>query len=192
MSWYSGSTLRPRQRDSGLRDAFCCCAPQSWPSYKCPVLCYSLKRTNISLDSGVCKSCPVPVLVLTPLFVLFLLLMWSGRVQVGGRGNARPRSHDGRRWQDLNAAAGAHGGGQDHHALFCHLLQSHLHRSAVAHAGSLPGTIHADVVLIFGHFTRHPHAHLVEPLVTAAVTLHPVHLRRNRITFKITSQIPLY
>lgn len=90
---------------SVLLDAFFCCAPQSCRD----LLCYSLKLTNISLNSRVCESCPVPVLVLTPLFVLLLLLMWSGHLYLGGRGNARPRSHDRRRWQDLNAA-GAHWG----------------------------------------------------------------------------------
>lgn len=35
----------------------------------------------------------------------------------------------------------------------------------------------ANVVLLLGHLGRNAHADLVEPLVTAAVTLDPVHLQ---------------
>ena len=70
-------------------------------------------------------------------------------------------------------------GRRDHHGLHGDLH----HRSGSARAGGFPLAQTADVVLVLRHLTGHAHTHLVEPLVTAAITLHPVHLRdRERHT----------
>ncbi len=42
--------------------------------------------------------------------------------------------------------------------------------------GGFPRAGRADVVFPLGHLTGHSHTHLMKPLVTAAVTLDPVHL----------------
>lgn len=44
----------------------------------------------------------------------------------------------------------------------------------------LPSAADADVVLLLCHFWRDAHAHLVEPLVAAAIALDPIHLMENR------------
>lgn len=46
----------------------------------------------------------------------------------------------------------------------------------------LPSAADADVVLLLCHFWRDAHAHLVEPLVAAAIALDPIHLMENRYT----------
>lgn len=51
-------------------------------------------------------------------------------------------------------------------------------RAAGALQGFL-GTVYTDVILVLCHLGGHPDTHLVEPLVTAPVTLHPVHLQES-------------
>lgn len=49
-------------------------------------------------------------------------------------------------------------------------------------AGPLQGflcTVYTDVILILSHLWGHPNTHLMEPLITAPVTLHPVHLQES-------------
>lgn len=45
----------------------------------------------------------------------------------------------------------------------------------------LPSAADADVVLLLCHFWRDAHAHLVEPLVAAAIALDPIHLISLRL-----------
>lgn len=51
-------------------------------------------------------------------------------------------------------------------------------RAAGALQGLL-GTVYTDVILVLSHLWGHPHTHLVEPLIAAPVTLHPVHLQES-------------
>lgn len=49
-------------------------------------------------------------------------------------------------------------------------------------AGSLQGflcTVYTDVILILSHLWGDPNTHLMEPLIAAPVTLHPVHLQES-------------
>lgn len=115
-------------------------------------------------------------LALTALLRLLLLLLWSCWVQKRGGGHARPRGYD-RRWlQTLHAATHWR---RQHHNVLLRDYGNPPASSTAARTGGLSGTVHTDVVFVLGHLARHAYAYLVEPLVTAAVTLNPVHLEKG-------------
>lgn len=51
-------------------------------------------------------------------------------------------------------------------------------RAAGALQGFL-GTVYTDVILVLSHLWGDPDTHLMEPLIAAPVTLHPVHLQES-------------
>lgn len=59
--------------------------------------------------------------------------------------------------------------------------------SLLSYAPVVQCTRDANVVLLLGHFCRNADAHLVKPLIAAAVTLDPIHLQKH--TSQSTSQL---